>query len=219
MFCNTSIRVKVSADRDELCYTCTVTLKISLSGQSFTYSCTWGRVCVPWKPGSALRRKIKHLQAPLHTLSSTGVKGIMETEKEMSIEDIVHPSHHCEETLSTTDRKMPSPCLWPSILKFEFQSRRWLCLSFSVKSPELGDLCQIAKAQISYKSNPVWWAHKIICVKDALKVGLWSKWERTHRWGSRETSQVHVGSYAVRPVFRIKVFPSIKAAQLGLSVG
>lgn len=107
MFGNTSIRVKVSADGEEVCYTCTVTLKISLSGQSFTSSCTWGRVCVPWKPGSALRRKIKQLQAPLHTLSSTGVKGIMETEKERSIEDIVHPSHHCEETLSTTTGKCP----------------------------------------------------------------------------------------------------------------
>lgn len=112
------------------CATLAQWLKISLNGQSFTYSCTWGRVCVPWKPGSALRRKIKHLQAPLHTLSSTGVKGIMEIEKERSIEDIVHPSHHCEETLSTTDRKMPNPCLWPGILKFKFQSRRWFCLSF-----------------------------------------------------------------------------------------
>lgn len=82
MFCNTSIRVKVNASRDELCYTCIVTLKISLNGQSFTYSCPQGRVCVPWKPGSTLKRKVNAPVRPLHILLSTGVKGLMEIEKE-----------------------------------------------------------------------------------------------------------------------------------------
>jgi hypothetical protein len=45
--------------------------------------------------------------APLHTLLSTFVKGIVEIDKG-KIKDIVHPSIHCEGTLSTTDRKMPN---------------------------------------------------------------------------------------------------------------